>query len=341
MNKGKKQRIFDMIRGSILLVAVLVMFYPTISNYLYVRNSSMMIAEYTSQTQGLTEEEINRLLEQANEYNQSLLDREMLSDPFSLSEKNMENHLLDISKSGIIAYIQIPKLNLELPIYYGTKKSTLQKGIGVFEGSSLPIGGESTHTVLAGHSGLSSAELFTHLDQLEIGSVFYIKVLTKTLAYEVDQILVVTPEETEALSIVEGEDYVTLVTCTPYAVNTHRLLVRGHRIAYQENVVMTPSKIDRFDFLFEIRVPILSVLCLILLWVIRKIIRMLRRKKKKSKTLYRLLSLNDFLRWRRGVQSKYLSYRRHCFRRVLRFNKNKTFHIYLSNIISTKNESYP
>lgn len=296
MDKVKKQRIFDSIRFCILLVAILVMLYPTISNCLYVRNSSIIISEYTSKTQGMTEEEINRLLEKANEYNQSLLGRGMLSDPFSLSETNVENSLLAISKSEIIAYIQIPKLNLELPIYYGTKKATLQKGIGVFEGSSLPIGGKSTHTVLTGHNGLSSAELFTHLDKLEIGDVFYIKVLTQTLAYQVDQILVVKPEETEALSIIEGEDYATLVTCTPYAVNTHRLLVRGHRISHEEEVVVMPSEIDSFTLPFEVMLLMLSVLFLILLWVISKIIGMLRRKKKTNKTLNRLVFLKGNIR---------------------------------------------
>lgn len=289
MDKIKKQRIVDFIRWFILLIAILVMLYPTISNYLYIKNSSMIISEYTSETQGMTEEEINRLLKEANEYNQSLLGRGMLSDPFGLSETNVENSILDINKNGIIAYIQIPKLNLELPIYYGTKASILQKGIGVFEGSSLPVGGESTHTILSGHSGLPSAELFTHLNKLEIGDVFYINVLTRTLAYQVDQILVVKPEETEALSIIEGEDYATLVTCTPYAVNTHRLLVRGHRISHEEEVVVMPSEIDSFTLPFEVMLLMLAVLFLILLWVISKIIGMLKRKKKTSKSLEKVM----------------------------------------------------
>ena len=173
-------------------------------------------------------EEYARLWREAREYNRALAEQ---STRYALTEEQKERYekLLNVSGDGIMAYIEIPKIGCRLPIYHGTKESALQIAAGHLEWSSLPVGGESAHCVISGHRGLPRAKLFTDLDKMEEGDQFFITVLNKRLTYEVDQIQTVLPEETDSLAITEGKDYVTLVTCTPYAVNTHRILVRGHR----------------------------------------------------------------------------------------------------------------
>ena len=164
--------------------------------------------------------------------------------------------VMQYEKAGGLAVSDCPKIKVEIPIYHGTSESVLQAGVGHFWGTSLPVGGESTHTVLTGHRGLPTKTLFTNMDKLVEGDVFYIKVLDETLAYKVDQILTVLPEETEALSIVPGQDYATLVTCTPYAINTHRLLVRGHRIPYEEAVKIEKNTSTGIELSFTTKVLI-------------------------------------------------------------------------------------
>lgn len=235
-----------LILATIFLTGLGVFFYPTISNYLLERSQTMVINEYQSSVEQIAEQEKSELKEQINEYNNSLDSSTLtLSDPFSEEEVTSGNavdaagnSVFDVMLSMLgesIATLSIPKINLEAPIYQGTSENILQKGIGLNSGSSIPLGGQGTHAVLTGHRGLPTAKLFTDLPELVIGDKFYIETVDEKLAYEVDQILTVEPDDTDALSIDPNEDYVTLVTCTPYMVNSHRLFVRGHRIPYTED----------------------------------------------------------------------------------------------------------
>lgn len=214
----------------LFLGGISLMLYPTVSEYVNSRNQSRAITLYSEEVAALSEEEQQALLAAAHEYNEMVATK---GAPWLFSEDDLAeyNSVLDTDSSGVMGYVNIPRINVSLPIYHGTGDTVLQKGVGHLEGSSLPVGGESTHAVLSSHRGLVSARLFTDLDQMEVDDVFTITVLGETLTYQVDQILVVLPTELEALNIEQGQDYCTLLTCTPYGVNTHRLLVRGHRIA--------------------------------------------------------------------------------------------------------------
>lgn len=206
--------------------------YPFISNMVAQRHASQVVKDYETNVEEMDEEKIDAMKEAAKKYN------EQLSNVVSVDDENENNEqgesyadLLDIGES--LGYITIPKIDVNLPIYNGTSQDVLSKGVGHMEQSSYPLGGESTHCVLTGHRGLPSAVLFTDLDKLEIGDEFYLHVLDEILAYKVDQIKVVEPNESGDLEIIEGKDYCTLVTCTPYAINSHRLLVRGERTEYK------------------------------------------------------------------------------------------------------------
>lgn len=224
-----KKRILNTIFGLIFLAGLSLLLYPTFSEYWNSFRQSRAITNYTKDIGGMDAEECERLLEAARKYNSKLLD---ISNVYAISNERRAEYeqALNVSNNGIMGYVEIPKIKCSLPIYHGTDESVLQVAVGHLEWTSLPVGGESTHSVLSGHRGLPSARLFTDLDKMEEGDMFYIRVLNEVLAYEVDQIKVVLPEETEDLEIAEGEDYCTLFTCTPYGVNTHRLLVRGHRV---------------------------------------------------------------------------------------------------------------
>lgn len=261
----KKLRRFPFLRILLILFFLSILLYPTISNYLAEKNNSRVIASYEEGVYGLRDEDVKQYWNQAQTYNDALVGNTVVSDPFeeNLNHDEQYNTLLNMDGSGLMGYLRIPKINEELPIYHGTKEQVLQKGIGHFMGSSLPIGGESSHCVLTGHRGLPSARLFTDLDELQIGDVFYLKILHQTMAYEVDQVLTVVPSETKELQIVDGQDYVTLVTCTPYAVNTHRLLVRGKRIPYEEAIALVANEIDTsIKIPFEIKMLLLGFGCL-------------------------------------------------------------------------------
>mgnify|MGYP004615327029 FL=1 len=206
--------------------------YPFISNMVAQRHASQVVKDYETNVEEMDEEKIDAMKEAAKKYN------EQLSNVVSVDDENENNEqgesyadLLNIGES--LGYITIPKIDVNLPIYNGTSHDVLSKGVGHMEQSSYPLGGESTHCVLTGHRGLPSAVLFTDLDKLEIGDEFYLHVLDEILAYKVDQIKVVEPNESGDLEIIEGKDYCTLVTCTPYAINSHRLLVRGERTEYK------------------------------------------------------------------------------------------------------------
>lgn len=206
--------------------------YPFISNMVAQRHASQVVKDYETNVEEMDEEKIDAMKEAAKKYN------EQLSNVVSVDDENENNEqgesyadLLNIGES--LGYITIPKIDVNLPIYNGTSQDVLSKGVGHMEQSSYPLGGESTHCVLTGHRGLPSAVLFTDLDKLEIGDEFYLHVLDEILAYKVDQIKVVEPNEFGDLEIIDGKDYCTLVTCTPYAINSHRLLVRGERTEYK------------------------------------------------------------------------------------------------------------
>ena len=205
--------------------------YPIVSNILYERNATQVVESYDDAVEEMEQEEIDAAKEAARKYNEQLRSA-IVQDENGEGDQAGESYV-DLSGVGeSIGYITIPKIDLELPIYEGSDDAVLQKGIGHMEQSSYPIGGEGTHSVLTGHRGLPDAELFTHLDEMEEGDLFYLHVLDEILAYRVDQIKVVEPNETGDLDIIPGEDYCTLVTCTPYSINTHRLLVRGVRTEY-------------------------------------------------------------------------------------------------------------
>lgn len=227
MKKKKKKNGMTICLVLILLAGLSLVLYPSIANYWNSFHATRAIATYAEQTANMSEAEYQRVWNEAVAYNQ-----QWRGNHFELSPAEREKYesLLDIGGTGIMGYIEIPTIHVNLPIYHGTEDSVLQIATGHLEWTSLPVGGESTHCVLSGHRGLPSAKLFTNLDQLHEGDTFILHILNEIVAYEVDQIRIVKPENTEDLLIVDGQDYCTLVTCTPYGINTHRLLVRGHRI---------------------------------------------------------------------------------------------------------------
>lgn len=285
MKKKKTRILFDIIRIFVFLVALSVLLYPTVSNYLYEKNSSRAISLYDEAAAKLSRERRQALLEEARAYNTRLVGNTSVEgDTFETSKEETSaeySQLLNMDSSGMMGSVIIPEIDEELPIYHTTSEAVLQKGVGHFPSSSLPVGGDSTHAVLTGHRGLPSKKLFTDLDKIVEGDVFYIRILEETLAYQVDQILTVLPQETQALQIEEGKDYVTLVTCTPYAVNTHRLLIRGHRIPYEDAEKIAPPQIDTgLKIPYEIQVLLTGLGVLVLIIIIWKISGKVRKKKK-------------------------------------------------------------
>lgn len=265
----KKSRASTVILIIVFLVGLSLLLYPSLSDYWNSFRQSRAIASYVESVSHLDQQKYDALLEEARAYNASLVGDKTR---FSPTEEELAEYLTLLGSTGAaVGYVEIPAIKLTLPIYLGTSETVLQVGVGAMEGSSLPIGGESTHAVLTGHRGLPSATLFTDLDRLVQGDMFHIHILNETCTYEVDQILIVEPAEMDALEIVEGEDYCTLVTCTPYGVNSHRMLVRGHRIETPEDAVFVQVSPDalQMDPLFIapfVAVPILLVLLLFLLF---------------------------------------------------------------------------
>ncbi len=212
-----------------LLTGIGLLLYPSVSNWWNQMHQSNVVMQYAAAVSDMDEQQYSQMLGAAEAYNQKLAEN---GEIWNMSQADEEEYdsLLNVDGNGAMGYIRIPKINVELPIYHGTDDSVLQTSIGHLAGTSLPVGGESTHTVLSGHRGLPSAELFTDLDKLVEGDTFTITVLNRTLTYQVDQIRIVEPTDLSNLQIEEGQDLCTLVTCTPYGINTHRLLVRGHRV---------------------------------------------------------------------------------------------------------------
>ena len=225
----KKNNLSTVILIFILVAGLSLLLYPSVSNWWNSKVSSYAVSRYEQELSVIDEEKYQELWQAAADYNRELLER---TNQFALTteQKLQYGELLNISGNGMMGYIEIPSIQVTLPVYHGTSEVTLQTAVGHLEWTSLPTGGESTHCVLSGHRGLPSAKLFTDLDKVVLGDIFILHVLDETLTYEVDQILIVYPEEAEALMVQEGKDLVTLVTCTPYGVNSHRLLVRGHRV---------------------------------------------------------------------------------------------------------------
>lgn len=239
-----KQKVIPIL---IVIAGFLLLAYPFLSNYLFEKSAGSTVESYQEKTDMMDQKIKEKVLDEARGYNENLLRSSIqLTDPFKTKKINGEtvfyNNILNVDRSEIMGYVKIPCISVDLPIYHGTSAEVLERGIGHLAASSFPIGGESTHAVLTGHTGLSSAKLFTDLTEMKKGDLFFIHVLDKKLAYRVDRITVVKPDDTRNLQIIDGEDHVTLLTCTPYGVNDHRLLVRGKRTIYHEKEEQTKER---------------------------------------------------------------------------------------------------
>lgn len=248
-----KRKISGILFGLMFLLGFAILIYPTVSNQWNTYRQNQLISSYEELIEKMAEEDFTKEWEKANAFNDTIIHNNIFGDVFGENGDDIKNteywQILNVGNDGVMGYVSIPKINVKLSIYHGTADDVLQTGIGHLNGTKLPIGGESTHSVLAAHRGLPSARLFTDIDQLERGDMFYIHVLDETLAYQVDQILdMVDKDDNEtlqkALQIEEGQDYVTLFTCTPYGVNSHRLLVRGTRVPYngEEEIESTAAE---------------------------------------------------------------------------------------------------
>ena len=254
----------------ILLLGVAILLYPTLSDYYNSFHQSRAIASYIEQMEAVDPVSYEKEWNRAREYNEALTKK---PNRFMLSEEDYAHYetLLNLTGSGIMGYIEVPKIDCTLPIYHGTDEAVLQIAIGHIEGTSLPTGEVGSHTVLSGHRGLPSAKLFTDLDKMEVGDEFVIRVMNEIMTYEVDQVLIVLPEELDALAIDPEKDYCTLVTCTPYGVNTHRLLVRGHRTenADLEKIIRVVADATQIDP--RLMAPVFAVPMLLVLFIIMMI----------------------------------------------------------------------
>lgn len=262
-----RKRLPTIILIVLFLIGLSLLLYPTLSDYWNSFHQTKAISSYSEIVADLDDETYERLWKEAQQYNKTLVGRGA-SYTLSKAEQKKYESLLNVTENGMMGYIEIPAIDCSLPIYHGTNDAILQTSIGHIAGSSLPVGGKSTHCVLSGHRGLPSARLFTDLDKLTEGDLFMLHVLDRTLTYEVDQILIVEPDELDALRIEEGKDYCTLVTCTPYGINTHRLLVRGHRVKNQstdQNVRTDAIQIEPIIVAALIAVPLLLLLLIGLL----------------------------------------------------------------------------
>lgn len=260
-------RFSNFILSLMLLAGLSLLLYPSFSDYWNSFHSSKAISNYTQIVSDMDEEEYERILAEVDAYNKSLLNRD---NPYLLTEEMKEQYdaLLNLDGTGAMGFVEIPCIDVEIPIYHTVEERVLQKAVGHITWTSMPVGGESTHSVLSGHRGLPSARLFTDMDKIIVGDNFYLHILNEELEYQVDQILIVEPKETEDLLIVPGEDYCTLVTCTPYGVNTHRMLVRGHRVASEEkSKVHVTSEAIQIEPIIVAPVVSIPMLLLLLIWL--------------------------------------------------------------------------
>ena len=244
-----KKKMFTICTVLLFLVALCLTLYPLISNYVNQKYASQIHTAYQEVMEQVDDAALLRAKELAFAYNRSIVPGASTEDAYSqeglkAASQNYDSQL-NVAGNGIMGYVEIPKISVNLPIYHGTENDSLERGIGHLLGSSLPVGGKSTHSILSGHSGMASQKMFTDLEQLTAGDVFYLHVLDETLAYQVVEINTVLPYDTSLLGIAPGEDLCTLVTCTPYGVNTHRLLVRGSRIPYEEAAALAEENIEQ------------------------------------------------------------------------------------------------
>ncbi|MCI6569479.1 MAG: class C sortase [Dysosmobacter sp.] len=270
-----KKHLSTIILILVFLTGLSLLLYPSISDYWNSFHQSRAIATYAESVAELDGDKYEHLWDDARTYNQRILSRAN-THILSQTEEQQYEQMLDVGGTGIMGYIEIPSIKCSLPIYHGTDEAVLQIAVGHLPWSSLPVGGEGTHCVLSGHRGLPSAKLFTNLDKLAEGDVFMLRVLDEVLTYEVDQILIVEPNDLESLQIEEGADYCTLVTCTPYGINTHRLLVRGHRIENLKDSSAIRVTADAMQVEPVLVAPVVAapILLLLLIWV------MIRYRKK-------------------------------------------------------------
>ena len=263
-----KKHLSTLILVLILVIGLSLLLYPTFADWWNSMHQSRAIANYDAALAEMDEEDYSHLFEAAMDYNRQL--RDVQFPLMDYEQVPGYEALLDVTGTGIMGYLDIPKIGVELPVYHGTSEGVLQIGVGHVQGTSLPTGGESTHAVLSAHRGLPSARLFTDLDRLTVGDTFTLTVIDRVLTYEVDQVLTVLPHEVEPLYVTEGEDYCTLVTCTPYGINTHRILVRGTRIATEEEravrrVTADAVQIEPLLVAPAVAAPILLILLIIIL----------------------------------------------------------------------------
>jgi sortase A len=275
----KKKNLSTIILILVLLTGVSLLLYPSFADWWNTRKITGTIMDYSEAVSEIDDVDYEKILKEAQEYNEMISSEENRFNPTEESSE-LYNECLDVQGDGVMGYIDIPSIRVKLPIYHGIDPSVLDVAVGHLEGSSLPVGGIGTHCVLSGHRGLPSARLFTDIDQLVEGDTFMLHVLDETLTYEVDQILIVEPDEMEALAIDPNEDYCTLVTCTPYGINTHRLLVRGHRIPNQSDGTRVTA--DAFQIDSRIVAPILAVPILLVLFVILMVGTSHKHKKKQD-----------------------------------------------------------
>lgn len=281
--KKKKRNSSTVLLALVFLAGLSLLLYPVVSNYLNSRLQAGVVSGYQEYVETTNTEEHIRMISHAKQYNQMLLERD---NPFTLTEDLQQryNALLNISGSGMMGYLEIPCIDVNLPIYHGTEEDVLQQAIGHIEWTSLPVGGESTHCAISGHRGLPTADLLTHIDRMRVGDRFYLNVLGQKLEYQVDEINVVLPSDTSLLEIEEGKDYVTLLTCTPYGINSHRLLVRGSRVLDGQGTGATlilTDEIEEVSLVYVIPVVLVGVVLAVLAGL--GVTSLVRKKPKKEK----------------------------------------------------------
>ncbi|EOU2102001.1 class C sortase [Clostridium perfringens] len=269
------KRIYFSILILITLIALGFLLYPSFSNYINNKFAVSTISDYTEKINNVKDEEVDDLIKNINKYNYDL---------FNGTAENQLPEYLNIHEGDVLGYIEIPSINIKLPIYYGTSVDILKKGVGVLDGTSLPVGGENTHSVLSAHTGLANQKLFTDIDKLKDGDVFYLHILKKDLAYKVNQIKVVHPDEIDELKISDDKDYVTLLTCYPYGINTERLLVRGERTDLSpSNVEQVQKEISTFNHSNENLILIVIILNSVLIIIFLLFLIMKFKGKNKSR----------------------------------------------------------
>ena len=269
------KRIYFSILILITLIALGFLLYPSFSNYINNKFAVSTISDYTEKINNVKDEEVDDLIKNINKYNYDL---------FNGTAENELPDCLNIHEGDVLGYIEIPSINIKLPIYYGTSVDILKKGVGVLEGTSLPVGGENTHSVLSAHTGLANQKLFTDIDKLKDGDVFYLHILKKDLAYKVNQIKVIHPDEIDELKISDDKDYVTLLTCYPYGINTERLLVRGERTDLSpSSVEQVQKEISTFNHSNENLILIVIILISVLIIIFLLFLIMKFKGKNKSR----------------------------------------------------------